>query len=119
MSTLNRQGDRYCLDGRVNIAVYRGAEKFNLWGRISDLSESGMGATVSGQLSQGEFVVLQFSVLAATASRSLELRARVCHQRGYYCGFEFLIVSDQQREHIKLACQALPIKYSQANPKTS
>ncbi len=69
-----------------------------------------MGATVSGELSPGEFVVLQFSV--SSSSRSLELRARVCHRRGYYYGFEFLVVSDTQREHIKLACEGLPIKHS-------
>lgn len=120
MSTPSRQGDRCCFDGRVNITVYRGAERFDFWGRISDLSESGMGATVSGELTQGEFVVLQFSVSSSSSSsQSLELRARVCHQRGYYCGFEFLIVSAQQREHIKLGCKGLPIKYSQVDHKNS
>jgi c-di-GMP-binding flagellar brake protein YcgR len=111
MSTSSRQGHRYYFDGRVNITVYRPGGKLDFWGRISDLSESGMGATVSGELSQGEFVVLQFSV--SSSSPSLELRARVCHQRGYHCGFEFLIVSDRQREDIKLACEGLPIKHSQ------
>ena len=101
MSTPGRQGHRYCLDGRVDITVYRPAGKLDFWGRIADLSEGGMGATVSGELSQGEFVVLQFSVSAS--SQSLELRARVCRRREYYCGFEFLIVSDMQRERIKLA----------------
>jgi c-di-GMP-binding flagellar brake protein YcgR len=110
MSTPSREGQRYCFDGRVNITVYRSAGKLDFWGRIADLSESGMGATVAGELSQGEFVVLQFSV---PSSPSLELRARVCHRRGYYCGFEFLIVSDRQREDIKLACEGLPIKHSQ------
>ena len=56
-----------------------------------------MGATVSGELSQGEFIALQFSI----PSVSLELRARVCHRRGYFYGFEFLIVSDMQPEHVK------------------
>jgi hypothetical protein len=55
-----------------------------------------MGAMVSGELEQGEFVQLRFSL--SSSSHVLELRARVCHQRGYYCGFEFLVVSDTQRE---------------------
>jgi hypothetical protein len=34
-------------------------------------------------------------------------------RRGYYCGFEFLIVSDIQRERIKLACEGLQIRHGQ------
>jgi hypothetical protein len=64
---------------------------------------------VSGELEPGEFVLLQFSL----ASHALELRARVCHRRGYYCGFEFLVVGDLQREHIKLACERISTKDGQ------
>ena len=109
MSTPSRQGSRYCCNGRVTITVYRPSGKCDFWGRIADLSESGMGATVSGELSQGEFVALQFSI----PSLSLELRARVRHRRGYYYGFEFLIVSEMQRERIKLACEGLQIRHGQ------
>ena len=70
-----------------------------------------MGATVSGELSQGEFVALQFSI----PSLSLELRACVCHRRGNFCGFEFLVVSDVQRERIKQACEGLQIKHPHAD----
>jgi hypothetical protein len=70
-----------------------------------------MGAMVSGELEQGEFVVLQFSL--SSSSHVLELRARVCHRRGYYCGFEFLVVSDVQRGRIKLACEGVPTKDGQ------
>jgi PilZ domain len=107
MSTPSRQYPRYYYDGRVNITVYRPSGKSEFWGRIADLSESGLGATVSGELSQGEFIALQFSI----PSVSLELRACVCHRRGYFYGFEFLIVSDMQRERIRLACEGLPIKH--------
>ena len=82
---------------------------FDFWGRISDVSEGGMGAVVSGELEQGEFVLLQFSL----ASHALELRARVRHRHGYYCGFEFLVVSDLQREHIKMACAEISTKDGQ------
>ena len=81
------------------------------WGRIADLRESGMGATVFGELSQGEFIALQFSI----PSVSLELRACVCHRRGYFYGFEFLIVSDMQRERTKLAGEEIPIKHPHAS----
>jgi hypothetical protein len=106
MGTPQRQCRGYRLDGRVTIIVFRSAGKFDFWGRISDVSEAGMGAMVSGELEQGEFVQLRFSL--SSSSHVLELRARVCHQRGYYCGFEFLVVSDTQREHIKLACENSP-----------
>ena len=109
MSTPNRQRYRYRLDGRVNITVFRPPGKCDFWGRISDVSEGGMGAMVSGKLEQGEFVVLQFSL--SSSSHVFELRARVCHRCGYYCGFEFLVVSGMQREHITLACEGLPIKH--------
>ena len=111
MSTPSRQRYRYRLDGRVNITVFRPAGKFDFWGRISDVSEGGMGAMVSGELEQGEFVVLQFSL--SSSSHILELRARVCHRCGYYCGFEFLVVGDVQRERIKQACKGLPMKDGQ------
>ena len=107
MSTPSRRYPRHYYDGRVNITVYRPSGKSEFWGRIADLSESGMGATVAGELSQGEFVALQFSI----PSSSLELRACVCHRGGYFCGFEFLVVSDVQRERIKQACEGLPIKH--------
>jgi c-di-GMP-binding flagellar brake protein YcgR len=113
MSTPSRQHYRHRLDGRVNIAVFRPAGKVEFWGRVSDVSEGGMGAMVSGDLEQGEFVLLQISL--SSSSHLLELRARVCHRRGYFCGFEFLVVSDVQRERIKLACAGLPGKDGQEN----
>jgi c-di-GMP-binding flagellar brake protein YcgR len=106
MGTPQRQCRRYRLDGRVTVTVFRSAGKFEFWGRISDMSEAGMGAMVFGELEQGEFVQLRFSL--SSSSHVLELRARVCHQRGYYCGFEFLVVSDEQHKHIRLACEELP-----------
>jgi PilZ domain len=110
MNTPSRQCYRYRLDGRANITVFRPAGKSDFWGRISDVSEAGMGATVSGELEPGEFVLLQFSL--SSSSHVLELRARVCYRCRYYCGFEFLVVSDVQRERIKLACEGLPVKDS-------
>jgi c-di-GMP-binding flagellar brake protein YcgR len=117
MSTPSNRRDRYCLDGRVSITVFRPVGKCDFWGRISDMSEGGMGATVSGELEQGEFVVLQFSL--SSSSSILELRARVCHRCGYHCGFEFLVVSDVQRERIKQACEGLPMKDGQDKHKNS
>jgi hypothetical protein len=70
-----------------------------------------MGAIVCGELEQGEFVVLQFSL--SSSLHLLELRARVCHRWGYYCGFEFLVVGEVQRERIKQACEELPMKGGQ------
>ena len=72
---------------------------------------------VSGELEQGEFVQLRFSL--SSSSHVLELRARVCHRRGCYCGFEFLVVSDAQREQINLACEGLPAKESQEGKRSS
>jgi c-di-GMP-binding flagellar brake protein YcgR len=117
MGTPLRQCRRYRLDGRVNLIVFRSTGRFDFWGRISDVSEAGMGAMISGELEQGEFVQLRFSL--SSSSHVLELRARVCHRRGYYCGFEFLVVSDAQREHIKLACEELPTKEGQEGKRTS
>ena len=111
MGTPQRQCRRYRLDGRVNIAVFRSAGKFDFGERISDVSEAGMGAMISGELEQGEFVQLRFSLSSST--RVLELRARVCHRHGHYCGFEFLVVSDAQREQIKLACEGVPTNEGQ------
>ena len=58
MGAPQRQCCRYRLDGRVTITVFRSAGKFDFRGRISDVSDAGMGTMVSGELEQGEFVQL-------------------------------------------------------------
>lgn len=73
-----------------------------LWGRSADLSENGIAATISGELFEGEVVTLSFSL--APGAAPLEMRASVRFRRGFFCGFEFLILTDEQRAQIKRAC---------------
>jgi c-di-GMP-binding flagellar brake protein YcgR len=112
-----RQYYRYRIDGQIKVVAFRPNEKLQLWGRVSDVSKGGMGAVVSGELEPGEFVAVQFSLVSSPDI--LELRARVCHRRGYYCGFEFLVVTDMQRERIMLACAGLPAKDNEKQPEHS
>jgi len=53
-----RNFPRFPFDSRLTITVYRAGERLRFWGRAANISESGMAATVSTQLSLGEAVTL-------------------------------------------------------------
>ena len=99
---------RYSFDGRVSVATQRPEGKVWFWGLIANLSKGGMAATVVGDFRQDEVVTLRFSL--GQISPQMEIRARVCHQHGYYCGLEFLRLSDAQRKCIENACDELSRK---------
>ena len=103
-----RRYPRHALDERVPVTIQRPHEKGSFWGLIADLSEGGMAATIVGELNQNEVVTVQFTL--GTSGSELEIRARVAHRHGYYCGFEFLLLSTAQRDCIKNACAGLTQK---------
>jgi hypothetical protein len=74
-SAPSRPYARCYYDGRVNISVYRPSGKREFWGRIADLRENGMGATVSRELTGAPFARRQFVAAFRHGSTSAELIA--------------------------------------------
>jgi len=98
-----RNFPRFPFDSRLTITVYRAGERLRFWGRAANISESGMAATVSTELSLGETVAVQFSV----GSDKIEVRACVRYKRGHFCGFEFLVLDDETQATIRRTCEQI------------
>jgi c-di-GMP-binding flagellar brake protein YcgR len=94
---------RYSFDGQLSLTIYRSGQKRELWGRGADISEGGISATLSETLEVGEIA----SIRVAVESEALNLRGAVRYCRGHFCGFEFLVLSPDQRKAIKSLCERL------------
>lgn len=104
-----RQHERFHFDRRINARAFRDGKAHRFWGRTCDLSESGMSVTFIETLELGEVVTLNVSLPAA--AEPLTLSACVRYKSGFFCGLEFLVVSDRQREAIRKACRILAAKH--------
>lgn len=85
--------------------VFREGENVGLWGRSSELAVDGVGATLSGELEIGEVVTIQFPI--PLPPHVMKLRAIVRYSQGLRCGFEFLVVTREQRETMRLVFETL------------
>ena len=101
----NRRFPRYRLDTRIQMSVFREGVTTALWGRTGELGQDGVGATLSGELKVGEVVSMEFPV--PVPPYFLKVRAVVRYSEGLRCGFEFLIVTEEQREMLRRACEVL------------
>jgi|SRR5271165_212684 len=100
-----RRFSRHRLDVRIQASVFRDGLTITYWGRTSELGQDGMGATLSGELRTGEVVSLEFPI--PLQPRVMKVRAAVRYSDGLRCGFEFLIVSSEQREALHQLCDLL------------
>ena len=101
-----RRFHRYRYDARVEVSVFRDGVTSGLWGRANEVSIDGMGATLTGELKPGEVVSLEFPI--PISPQVIKVRAIVRFSEGLRCGFEFLVVSDAQRETMRRLCESLP-----------
>lgn len=101
----NRRFPRHRLDSRIQLSVFREGTTISLWGRTSELGEDGVGATLSGELKMGEVVSMEFPV--PVPPYFLKVRAVVRYSEGLRCGFEFLIVTEEQKETLRRVCEVL------------
>jgi len=85
--------------------VFREDGASTLWGRSRELGEDGIGATLSGPLSEGEVVSMEISV--PIAPHLIKVRAVVRYCNGLYCGFEFLVLSSEQRQTLRRVCESV------------
>jgi hypothetical protein len=100
-----RRFSRYRFDARIELSVFREGVTARYWGRTDELSLDGIGATMSGELQPGEVVSIEFSL--PVPPHSIKLRAVVRYSKGLRHGFEFLIVSEEQRLVLRELCVVL------------
>lgn len=100
-----RRFERYRYDVRMEVTVFREGETTHLWGRTNEIAADGVGATVTGELKSGEVVSVEFPI--PIAPLMMKLRAIVRYSDGLRCGFEFLVVTAQQRETMRELCESL------------
>jgi hypothetical protein len=100
-----RRFSRHRFDVRILVSVFREGQTNSYWGRTSELGQDGIGATLSGELQTGEVVSLEFPI--PLPPHLVKLRAVVRYGDGLRCGFEFLVVTNEQRLAIRQLCVVL------------
>ncbi len=90
---------------RIQVAVFREGLTINCWGRTKELGEDGIGATLCRELQIGEVVSLEFSV--PLPPHIVQVRALVRYSDGLRCGFEFLVMTEEQKLLLHQVCVAL------------
>ena len=100
-----RRFERHRFDVRVQVSVFRDGHNIDLWGRTNELGFDGVGATLTGELKSGEVVSLEFPI--PVAPLVMKVRAIVRYSDGLRCGFEFLVVTNHQRETMRRLAEVL------------
>jgi PilZ domain len=101
----SRRFPRFRYDARIEAVVFRDGENVGLWGRSSELAIDGVGATLSGEVSVGEVATIQFPI--PLPPHVMKLRAIVRYNQGLRCGLEFLVVTREQQETMRLVFETL------------
>jgi hypothetical protein len=100
-----RRFSRYRFDVRIQVSVFREGLTTTCWGRTCVLGQDGIGATLSGELQAGEVVSLEFPI--PLPPHVMKLRAVVRYCEGLSCGFEFLVVTAEQKLMLHQVCVVL------------
>jgi hypothetical protein len=90
---------------RLAVEIFRSGETISFWGRSNELGEDGVGGTLTGELAIGEVVSMELSL--PLAAYPLKLRALVRYRIGLRHGFEFLALTDSQRDVLRRVCEML------------
>ncbi len=103
-----RRYPRFPVDARMDVRMFQAGEFRTCWGRSTELGQDGIGATLTGELENGEIVSLEIPL--PLAPYPLKVRAIVRYRQGLRYGFEFLTLTDAQREMVKRVCELLASK---------
>ncbi len=76
-----------------------------MWGRSTELGEDGIGATLTGEIEPGEVVSMELCL--PVTSLPMRVRALARYRSGLRHGFEFLALSEEQRELLHRVCTVL------------
>jgi hypothetical protein len=93
-SKVERKHERFEIDLRLLVKAAT-----ILHGRTKNLAESGMGATIAGEIPLGELVELQFQL--PDSSQPMVLRAEVRFRQGFQYGFKFVFPTEEQLHMIR------------------
>jgi len=100
-----RRFPRFAVDVRMQVRMFQEGEFRSCWGRSTELGQDGIGATLTGELEQGEIVSLEIPL--PLSSYPLKVRAIVRYRQGLRYGFEFLTLDGSQREMVRRVCEIL------------
>jgi hypothetical protein len=103
-----RRYPRFAIDVRMQVRMFQDGEFRNCWGRSTELGQDGIGATLTGELETGEIVSLELPL--PLTPYPLKVRAIVRYRQGLRYGFEFLTLTDNQRDMIGRVCDMLATK---------
>jgi hypothetical protein len=100
-----RRHPRYRTEFRVTTTYLLGNHYQKLEGHCKDLSEAGIGILLAAELNGGEVAALGF--LLPGLALPWEVKAVVRYRRGYHYGFEFLSLTEEQREVLDVYLKSL------------
>ena len=90
---------RHLIKVPLDLIALRSGLPENLPGRCTDISETGVGAVVAGELSAGQQVAVELRL--PNVGVPVRARALVRYQSRLHCGLEFVGLSLEQREMIR------------------
>src|SRR5208283_978586 len=90
---------RHPISVPLDLIALRSGVPENLPGRCTDISESGVGVVVAGELAAGLQVAVEFRL--PNVGVPVRARALVRYQLRLRCGLEFVGLSAEQREMIR------------------
>jgi len=97
--TPQRNSPRQPISVPVDLIALRSGVPENLPGRLTDISELGVGAVVAGEMAAGQSVALELRL--PDVGVPVRARALVRYQSRLRCGLEFVGMSAEQREMIR------------------
>jgi hypothetical protein len=103
-----RRYPRFALDLRLQVRMFQDGEFRSCWGRSTELGQDGIGATLTGELESGEIVTLDIPL--PLSPYPVKIRAIVRYRQGLRYGFEFLTLTETQRDTISRVCEMLANK---------
>jgi hypothetical protein len=104
----SRRYPRLAIDVRIEVRMFQSGEFRTCWGRSTEMGRDGIGATLTAKLQLGEVVTLEIPL--PLTPYPLKIRAIVRYGDGLRYGFEFLTLTEAQRETIHRVCEILDAK---------
>ena len=102
--TERRHWLRHKVDERVRVIVSEDGKDRHLYGRITDISENGIGAVIPDSLNLAAVVIVEFSL---QKSGEFVMQAVVRHRRGFRYGFDFVDLPAATLQELKDALGTL------------
>jgi TonB family protein len=94
-----RVSPRHPISVPLDLIVLRSGVPENLPGRCTDISESGVGAVIAGEMAAGQQVAIELRL--PNVGVPVRARALVRYQSRFRCGLEFVGISAEQKEMIR------------------